>query len=334
MPNNTDFAIIVGINDYQELKNLNGPVDDAIAFRDWLLSPMGGDMPPDNCKFISAGRNPYIPTQDLIDNALNEIIGPDGGDYRRLYFFFAGHGIGIDWNTNGLCLPSWTNRFRNKSISSKGYLDYTVGSSFFQEIYFFLDCCRDRLINAYAMPPTLGYAKPRGQGVASLVLYASDFDNAAGESIDEDTQSTIRGYFSRALIAGLNGAAADANGTITATGLVNFTQRKTLELAQADNESQTVTPQFYAPGRTMDELIIKEGIPVKLTDVTIVFLTAGQVKLSSPTLEDIFVRDVLAGEIAGPYSLGKGLYELVNTATNQELIIKIDSTTDAISYEF
>ncbi|MES2107977.1 MAG: caspase family protein [Bacteroidota bacterium] len=332
MPNDNDFAIIVGINDYKELPPLKGPVSDALAFRDWVRSADGGDIPEQNCKFID-NTDSSVPTQDLIDAKLDEIIA-GGGPYRRLYFFFAGHGIGLDWSSNGLCLPGWTSRFRNKSLSSKAYLDYTVGTSFFQEVYFFLDCCRDRLINAIALPPTLGLARPRGQGVKSLVLYASDFENAAGEALDQDTSSTVRGYFSQALVDGLKGAAADQNGNITANGLVNFTQRKTAELAMADQQSQTVTPQFYGPGITMDELIIREGVAPPVTAVTVTFPIGGRIQLAGPDLQPIFTQTFAPGQQDGPRNLGKGLYELSDQDSGRSLIIKIDGTKKEASYEF
>ncbi|SHM81268.1 caspase domain-containing protein [Mucilaginibacter sp. OK098] len=333
MPNDRDFAIIVGINEYQELPTLNGPISDAQEFQKWLINPSGGDVPEGNCKFILAGKNPFIPTQDLIDAALDEIIS-DGNQKRRLYFFFAGHGIGIDWNSNGLCLPSWTTRFRNKSISSKEYLNYTVGSDFFEEIYFFLDCCRDRLINAIALPPTLGLAKPRGDGVTSLVLYASDFDNPANEAPDKDMSSTVRGYFSQALVGGLNGGAADADGNITVNSLINFTQLKTAELAQADQQVQTVTHQFNGAGITMDQVYIKKGVAPRITAVTFNFQTAGRVEILNSDLQPIYDQVVIAGQSAGPFPLKKGLYEINNLDTNQTMNFKIDGTLDEKSYDF
>jgi len=333
MPNDKDFAIIVGINDYQELPTLSGPIADANTFKEWLLSPDGGDMPEDNCKLVDAGKNPFIPTQDLVDEKLNEIIA-GGGKYRRLYFFFAGHGIGLDWNSNGLCLPGWTSSFRNKSLSSKAYLDYTVGSDNFKEVFFFLDCCRDRLINAIALPPTLGLPRPRGQGVKSLVLFASDFEELSGEAPGEDMASTVRGYFSQALVAGLKGAAADQYGNITATKLVSFTQQKTAELAKAAQQTQTVTPEFYGPGITMDQLIIRQGVAPKLTSVTFNFPTGGRILFSDSDLQPIFNKTFAPGDSEGPLDLDKGLYELLDQDTRRSFMFKIDGTQNAASYEF
>ncbi len=40
-----DWAIVVGIRFYPELDNLDGPENDAKAFRNWLVSPTGGAVP-------------------------------------------------------------------------------------------------------------------------------------------------------------------------------------------------------------------------------------------------------------------------------------------------
>ena len=65
----TDYALIVGINEYEELPRLNGPIADAMAFRDWVTSAEGGDIPDGNCKFVD-NTDSTVPTQDLIDRKL------------------------------------------------------------------------------------------------------------------------------------------------------------------------------------------------------------------------------------------------------------------------
>lgn len=331
--NINDYALIIGIEQYQQMNRLFGSVNDAILFQKWVLCEDGGNIPEDNCKFILAGATPFRPLQNDIDEKLEEIIGDGNHQFRRLYFFFAGHGYGIKWDTNGLCLPGWTTARRRNALSSKDYLDYTISSNFFTEIYFFLDCCRDRKINASAMPPSLDIIKPGGAQAVSLVLFASDFLSPAYEGADPLSSTNVHGYFTKALLMGLKGAAADRDGVITAESLTNFTQLKTSELAKQDNKDQSVTPIFYAPGITMSSMVIKDGIQPGRTIITILSSDIGTITLTWPDLSVQWQHDVTTGQTLELPPLTRGLYILENTSTGKMLTLKIDGTSNTMHYE-
>jgi len=333
MQNDNDYALIIGIEEYKEMAKLNGPVNDAKDFLEWACNETGGNIPEANCFLIQASKDPYKPLQDDIDTGLETIIGDGSKGYRRLYFFFAGHGYGVAWDTNGLCLPGWTSLRRRNALSSKAYLDYVVESKFFTEVYFFLDCCRDRMINASALTPSLGAILPAGQNVTSLVLFAADFSSKAYEDPELDPNTKVQGYFTKALLQGLRGAAADKNGNITADGLTDFTKRRTSELAALRQKTQTVRPLFSGMG-TMSQLIIKEGINVEPTSVTITFISEGLVNLIGRDLNVIWEKQISKDEISPIFTLDKGLYILENTTTGNNITIKIDGTSKHKEYEF
>jgi len=53
MANNPeDYAIVVGINYYPALRKLKAAEKDATLFAEWLMSPEGGGLPPDNVRLI------------------------------------------------------------------------------------------------------------------------------------------------------------------------------------------------------------------------------------------------------------------------------------------
>ncbi|MCX2454329.1 caspase family protein [Pedobacter sp. PLR] len=332
MPNSRDYAVVVGLNHYKKLPVLNGPINDARRFGKWLTSPGGGDLPVANCKVIVSRPNALHPIQDDIDQALAEIIEAYQGDkFRRFYFFFAGHGIGLKWDVSGLCMPKWSDIFLNAVLSSKGYLDYIVASDFFEEAYFFLDCCRNRKSNVSPLPPTLGVVKDRGS-CSSLIIHATDFENVAGEGLTSNgTDLKITGFFSQALSDGLNGAAVNANGEITIDGLIQYVIPKTEQLAIAQNMSQRVTYQFNNGGIDMNTPIVA-GKKQLATQLTITFKKGGVMVLKNPVLEIIKNGYVLPGESWGPIPLIKGYYSI--TSPEKTDFVEIDGVQKTRNYEF
>jgi hypothetical protein len=334
MPNNKDFAVVIGVDDYKQLPPLKGPINDANAFKAWLLNPAGGDVPEANCKFIPS-THPYRPIQDEIDDALEEIIMLNDGSFRRFYFFFAGHGIGISWDANGLCLPKWSEVQRNYALSSKGYVDYIVGSSIFQEIYFFLDCCRLRAINANPMIPRLGNIRPRGGGIPSVVIYASPFENAAGEApSDEESGSLVRGFFSQALVEGLSGAAAGISGNITVKDLIDFTRQRTTELAKAVGKVQLVNAEIVDGGRNIDTLTIISGVTPIVTSVTIRFGIAGTMRLSDSQFHVLVEEFANAGNAWSGQQLTRGIYSIQHLDSGKKDYFEVSGTEKSMEYEF
>ena len=50
--NDQDFAVVVGINIYPELRILRGALRDAGEFTSWLRRPDGGGLPEGNVKTV------------------------------------------------------------------------------------------------------------------------------------------------------------------------------------------------------------------------------------------------------------------------------------------
>ncbi|WPV01951.1 caspase family protein [Mucilaginibacter sp. cycad4] len=332
MPNIGDFAIVIGVDEYLSLPALQGPINDANQFHYWLLDAQGGDVPVRNCYLIPNTRNPARPLQDDIDDALAAIVTQDI-TFRRFYFFFAGHGMGVTWDLNGLCLPKWSQIQRNYALSSKGYLNYLVESSLFPEIYFFMDCCRSREINVVPSNTRLNAIRPRGGDVASIVIYATPFENTAGEApVGGADNSLVRGFFSRSLVEGLGGAAADSNNTVTAKNLIDYCRRRTEELARANNRVQIIQTVINDGGRPLEELVIcgvqsKPGVAA-----TVSFATAGDFRLLGPDLSPIAAWTVTAGAEEGPIPLLPGLYCIENTQTNVKQLFLIDGNANTFRF--
>ncbi|KAF8146737.1 caspase domain-containing protein [Mycena galopus ATCC 62051] len=131
------FALIIGINDYQKkstLPPLEGAVNDALAFQQYLLDPRekcGLGTPPKNIAFVNnkdATREKILSTfrSHFIENSNI----PDGGG-ATMIFFYAGHGTRVespddfDGHIEGLCPVD------EGTTDAKGYVhaipDYVLG---------------------------------------------------------------------------------------------------------------------------------------------------------------------------------------------------------------
>jgi hypothetical protein len=340
MVNEQDYAIVIGIKDYQQLKPLNGPVQDAVDFENWLLNPKGGNLPnhkTDNkvlqhAFFIESAPNSEVPLQSDIDNCLGKIIanGKNTG-YRRFYFFFAGHGFGINWRENALILPAWSSLFINRALSSLEYLDVVVNSGLFAEVFFFLDCCRDRKLGVRGQHPTIGWPKP-GDGVPnceSFVAYGAKFNNPAHEAANPAASNeVVNGFFSKALLMGLNGGAVNVKGEITVNSLKSFLKSKVEELTNAVNINQSV--QFE--DRFNPDSVVVSGLKVKEVPVTISFTEKGDFILEGPLLNSIKEEK----DPVNPWelSLTNGNYSITNKTNGKVNHIRIDGTVKPFIYAF
>ena len=111
-PNANDYAIVVGINSYPGLvgedgqpKSLDGPVNDALGIKEWLLDPDGGGLEQANViclctpKVLPAGA-PTSPAGHEIKAAFKWVVDrvkqarkEREADARRLYVYMSGHGF-------------------------------------------------------------------------------------------------------------------------------------------------------------------------------------------------------------------------------------------------
>lgn len=225
-----DYALIVGVSHYKSLRVLEGPEEDAREFQTWLLDKNGGNLPVENCHLILSEIDATAPLQETIDDHLESILEKvtvEPG--RRFYFYFSGHGIGIEWNMTALVLPKWTEKRRNAALSGMDYNTMLTESGTFEQIFFFLDCCRNVKISVTGAKPQLGNIDPSSNtgSVSSYIFSATEFGNKAYEAQISSAQGSLpdssqtRGLFTESLIRGLQGA-AEMDGRITTLSLSQY----------------------------------------------------------------------------------------------------------------
>lgn len=215
-----NYAVVIGIDHY-ERKPLSAAVRDANDFKDFLLAKQLIQNTPITLKVLLSESSNQIAQNIDIDKAIFDVI-QDAKRHReeinRLYFYFAGHGVGVTYDNTALCLRFWPDWFHN-CISSLDYKSWFINKGVFDEILIFLDCCRDydQLIDVKSPSPDwktqIGSKKPR-----ILVCNSTQYGKLSYE-VGSDEK---RGAFTSFLIQSLNGD-ADLNNR----GIITFEDLKT-----------------------------------------------------------------------------------------------------------
>ena len=221
-----NWAVVVGIDRYwSEGAHLRGAVRDALAVREWLLDPAGGNVPAENLQLVLApGPNspPLDPklaqlpigTKANITVAINNLIQQSGGSGERLFFFFAGHGLTArvsNRDESALLATDFTTVTPDQSIALRSLWEYFETTQFGDQ-FFFVDACRN-------VPPwgegaefelgrwTLPRARDPGTPpVQQFILYATSPRLKATEV--RDVPGEEHGAFTAALLDGLRGTGA------------------------------------------------------------------------------------------------------------------------------
>jgi uncharacterized caspase-like protein len=223
------YAVIVGVNHYtpenqKGLKGLQGAIHDATNFYDWVTTK--GGIPKENCHLITSSTDPLKPIKDMVDDAIiainDAVIQNDNKDADRLYFYFAGHGLGVelDQENNGMCMANWAESRRDAAaLSSSDYKRKFINEGLFKEVVILMDCCRNTKM--YFTPHGSPGIVPLGPNITPkwMVGFATQHQNEAFEANLANTDT--RGVFTKVLLDGLNGAASKDGRTISAGDLID-----------------------------------------------------------------------------------------------------------------
>ncbi len=274
--NSSDYALIIGINDYPRFDfPLKGARDDAEDFAKWVNdTETGGGVPLENTVVLLSkivDKDLARPVHEEIDDKLYGLINKalenqETTTPRRFYFYFSGHGLGLSSEEVGLCLPFWSSdTSAAAALKMSGYINYIKSWGIFPEIFFFMDCCRVSLQAAGGYDPTLTLTKP-DKGAADsrhLAAFASTYTNAAFEAAVKGAQDKIeiRGFFTRSLLEALNGAAARFQGGVPLDKLLLYLDGRVSQLAA---ESGKVQKASYMPTfnlSDMPNIILGSALP-------------------------------------------------------------------------
>lgn len=241
--NPNDYAIVIGIDSYSQLRLLQAARKDADEFAGWLTSPEGGGLPAstDNIRIIKSPEatagDPVDarPIKRDIDQALRDFgIKNDGKIGRRLYFYFAGHGFAPDFDDVGMLMADAALDSLNNNIGLRPYRRLLRERGPFDEVVFILDCCRDNFKHGKSGEPEFTLdAKTPTPNVADFIVLAAAYGEGAFERNGGATGEP-RGVLTQVLLEALRGErpeAIDDLNRVTAFTLRSHLPKRVKELA-------------------------------------------------------------------------------------------------------
>jgi len=227
----TDFAIVVGIARYPQLSadgvavDLDGPDNDALAVRDWLVDPDGGKLQPANVKVIrSADFDPIDPNDPQpakarIERELKWVEQQTAqAPGNRLYLYFSGHGFSPVFE-EGALFTAEASQNSPEYVYVHAWMRWFRKAQRFRETVLWMDSCMNYEqsipVNEVLMRPKIGTGVP---GPAFMAL-AAQTKNALEHTMSD---GNVHGVFTWTLLQGLRGGAADERARITGESLRNF----------------------------------------------------------------------------------------------------------------
>jgi hypothetical protein len=269
---NDDFGLVIGIERYPYLKSLQAPRRDAADFMAWLVGEAG--VPATQVESVltreppAPGEEPDRPVQDEVDRAFDKLraaarqLVAKGRRPRHLYVYFAGHGCSSICGHLVLMMANAAIDDLNLGLNTESYRIGLFRQALFPEQFFFYDCCRNydsRVVGRDA--PWSITEPPRGVVVKQFILYAAGFTDYAFE---RNILSTRSGLFSRALLDGLKGKAAERSKSgegwvVNTSSLTRFAQARLSELAHRENLRQRVEPTIHG-ALELDIVAVREPL--------------------------------------------------------------------------
>jgi hypothetical protein len=257
-----DYAVVVGIDHYPaDIPMLRGCVNDATLFESWLLDPGGGGLDPTHITRICSvnppnGKPPREDVEDVILHYFRHRMETGRPRGRRLYLYFAGHGVTpkepydedcglVMANAVLLALRSLPGRFAAKRIGR---------AALFSEIVLFMDCCRQvngTVVASCGLPDLSDPTQPATPRY--LYGFAAGWAMTASEKmlphpLDPTQPDLVQGVFTHTLLKGLRTAIDPERQEVTSASLKDFVRRAVQELLP---ENDNLRPEI----QLSDELV-------------------------------------------------------------------------------
>lgn len=195
-------ALIVGLDHYRD-DPLEGCVNDALLMAEVLGRHEDGARNYDIQTVTSAPDREV--TRAQLRHALEELFDSTGDD---VLFYFSGHGQQTSWGAELVATDY-------EGVSMQDVLTLAMRSSA-REVVVILDCCFSGDVGNVA-------ALSLGENVS--VLRPGILILAAARSNEVSREQAGQGLFTRLLIEGLQGAAADHLGNVSSLSLYDFAAR-------------------------------------------------------------------------------------------------------------
>jgi len=225
-----DQAIVIGIKTYPGLTNLIGPCHDALAFRDWLVKPDGGDLDPANIHVRLttdfpqptgvADAHPVLAELETLFRPLVEKAALRQHTEGRLFIFLAGHGFADSQDRRSAAL------FTAEAVSLLPphcavieYADFFCRTWAFDEVILIMDACRttNALHQIAKAPLPRVIPHPNASKVKLFIGFGAGFGQQTRERAVNG--GTVRGIFTMALLDALENANPNQLGRVNGSAI-------------------------------------------------------------------------------------------------------------------
>lgn len=243
-----DRAIVVGVQTYPHLSDLGSPENDALAVRDWLVDPTGGDVPPANLQLIVSSQfttTRLEPKLDAVRDAMDALVNQAEESRRahsglrlgrRLYLYFSGHGIAAADRRAALLMANASPLSLGHHLVGRPYAEWFVNAGLFDEVLLLMDCCQEPYPRV--APNPVHYVDRVSPGWDQRKLFVGCGALWRRSAREKVIDGTPRGVFTIALLEGLRGGARDpSSGSVTSRSLEEYLYRRMPELLSAEERS-------------------------------------------------------------------------------------------------
>jgi len=258
VPNDDDYAIVVGIANYASYQAIDAAEGDARDFARWLRDPQGGDLPEDNVSLVLSSDLPQQlrigrPIRDDVEDEFIKLLNNRTGRIgRRFYFYFSGHGCAPSYDEIALIMANSSKGVPNRNIGARLYATTLVERANFDELVFFLDCCRG--VDDTVDPQQPPFRRPQPAVDYTNVKLTVAVGSQIGQLSNAPDSPTQRSFFTEFLLEGLRGAAATGDQSISVESLMQYVKPKVTAKALGYGKRQV--PELAKPA----EIIFRNGV--------------------------------------------------------------------------
>ncbi len=226
-----DHGIVIGIDSYPGIRDLQGPCNDARAFEQWLLSKHGGGLKRRNVEMLLTS---HFPAPTGIEDA-HPIEAELAGLFRplirravrrehtkgRLFIYLAGHGLADPQEIDSAALFAAD----AEPVSFPTHLAVVEYANFFRrtwafdEVILIMDACRTtNILHQISKPPLPRVPPhPNAHKVKVFTAFAAGFGQVARERAFPG--GTVRGIFTTALLDALENASPNARSRVNGSAI-------------------------------------------------------------------------------------------------------------------
>ncbi|MDJ0643196.1 MAG: caspase family protein [Erythrobacter sp.] len=331
------YAVIVGVQKYPGIGDLEGPNNDVQEMADWLVNPDGGNVHPDNIKKLTSASfpdwaqdmqaNQAKPRRDDLALLFEDFValGLENPPYgQRLYFYVAGHGFGdpLDMTQAALFAANAKTPY-SPHLAVTAYANWFKRNGIFNEILLLADCCRSVDPMTSIIPPELpNVSNPiLARRVKTFYAYAT---NWAFDAREKEFDGVKKGVFTQSLLNALQTAEPNRSGNITGTAIKKHIHNVFKTFA--------VDPEDAGPEIDADsnkDIVVLRGKGVVLFDFTVNLdpYEGGETVRIYAGPNDIVAEATMASSTV-TFQLASGYYKAVVVSTARSSGLKEVVGTD------